>query len=99
MTGVVIFLGPSLDLQEAHRILPDARFLPPAAQADLSSAVSTFKPGLVGLIDGLFSESLSVWHKEVVFALSQGVEVFGAASMGALRAAELAPLGMRGIGE
>jgi hypothetical protein len=31
--------------------------------------------------------------------MSQGVHVFGAASMGALRAAELAPFGMEGVGE
>ena len=40
----------------------------------------------------------SVWHREILWALSQGVHVFGAASMGALRAAELDGFGMRGIG-
>lgn len=41
----------------------------------------------------------SVWHKEILWAMSQGIHVFGAASMGALRAAELAPFGMVGVGE
>src|SRR5207244_1996778 len=40
----------------------------------------------------------AVWHKEILWALSQGVHVFGAASMGALRAAELAAFGMEGVG-
>ena len=40
----------------------------------------------------------AVWHKEILWAIGQGVHVFGAASMGALRAAELAPFGMRGVG-
>ena len=40
----------------------------------------------------------AVWHKEILLALERGIEVWGAASMGALRAAELAPFGMRGVG-
>jgi hypothetical protein len=38
------------------------------------------------------------WHKEILYALQEGVQVFGAASMGALRAAECAEFGMVGIG-
>src|SRR4029077_5625310 len=36
--------------------------------------------------------------KEIVWAMAAGVHVFGAASIGALRAAELDAFGMRGIG-
>jgi hypothetical protein len=50
------------------------------------------------LVDGYFEGVPAVWHKEILFALSRGVHVFGAASMGALRAAELDAFGMRGIG-
>jgi hypothetical protein len=53
---------------------------------------------VVGIVDGYFDHQLSVWHKEVLWALSQGVLVYGAASMGALRAAELAAFGMIGVG-
>lgn len=52
----------------------------------------------IGIVDGVFGNVPSVWHKEILFALSEGVEVVGAASMGALRAVELAGLGMRGLG-
>jgi hypothetical protein len=52
----------------------------------------------VGIIDGFFGNAPSVWHKEILYAISEGVEVVGAASMGALRAAELYPYGMVGIG-
>ena len=38
----------------------------------------------IGIIDGHFGNVPSVWHKEILFALSKGVEVSGAASMGAL---------------
>lgn len=80
-------------------ILPDAIYLPPAAQADFLSAVTTYQPEIIGLIDGVFSQSLSVWHKEILYALEQGIVVYGASSMGALRAIETAPYGMIGVGE
>ena len=51
------------------------------------------------LIAGAFGQSLSVWHKEILFALEQGIVVLGAASMGALRAAELDRFGVQGVGE
>jgi hypothetical protein len=52
----------------------------------------------VGIVDGLFGNAPSVWHKEILYAISIGVEVVGAGSMGALRAAELSGFGMTGIG-
>ena len=56
------------------------------------------QPAVIGLIDGFFEHIASVWHKEILWALGQGIQVFGSASMGALRAAELAPFGMEGVG-
>lgn len=50
------------------------------------------------IIDGNFSWVPSVWHKEILTAIDYGLEVFGAASMGALRAAELDAFGMKGYG-
>lgn len=94
-----MFLGPSLPIDEARRIVPDAIFLPPARQADLLSAVINLQPQVVGLIDGVFLNTASVWHKEILRALEWGVHVLGASSMGALRAAETACYGMVGIGE
>ena len=55
-------------------------------------------PRAIGLIDGVFERVLPVWHKEILWALARGVHVFGAASMGALRAAELHAFGMVGVG-
>jgi hypothetical protein len=95
----VVFLGPSLPRQAAIAILPGAVYLPPARQADVVSAVETYRPDVIALIDGSFGQSLSVWHKEILFAIDRGVSVYGAASLGALRAAELASFGMQGIGE
>lgn len=94
----VIFLGPSLPVAEARAIL-DAIYLPPAAQADFVSAVTAHRPDVIGLIDGMFLQHLSVWHKEILYALERGVRVYGASSIGALRAAETAAFGMVGVGE
>ena len=55
-------------------------------------------PDAIGIVDGFFHQQPSVWHREILYALSQGVPVFGGASMGALRAAELADYGMTGVG-
>jgi hypothetical protein len=53
------------------------------------------------IIDGIFHQSLSIWHKEVIWALQiPGVKaVYGASSMGALRAADMANFGMIGCGK
>lgn len=50
------------------------------------------------LIDGLFHGKAAVWQREILLALENGIEVVGATSMGALRAAELHPYGMVGHG-
>jgi hypothetical protein len=96
-TRAVIFLGPSLPVATARTVL-DAVYLPPAKQADIVSAIRTYRPNVIGLIDGEFGQSLSVWHKEILFALDEGIAVFGASSMGALRAAETSVYGTIGIG-
>lgn len=94
----VIFLGPSLSVIEARETL-DAIYLPPAEQTDFLTATVNHRPDVIGLIDGVFSQSLSVWHKEILYALDQGIRVYGASSMGALRAAETSTFGMIGVGE
>lgn len=94
----LIFLGPTLTVAAA-RALIQAEILPPAQQGDIFRAVKAHRPRVIGLIDGMFRDAPSVWHREILWALSHGVHVFGAASMGALRAAELAPFGMRGVGQ
>ena len=53
---------------------------------------------MIGLVDGRYEDIAAVWHKEILYAIEQGALVFGAASMGALRAAECADFGMIGVG-
>ena len=50
------------------------------------------------LIDGLFCSSRAVWQRELKLALDHGVQIYGASSMGALRAVELKQYGMIGYG-
>jgi hypothetical protein len=92
----VIFAGPSLPDAADHAGAVHVRG--PAALGDVAKAVLQGAT-VIGIVDGFFESVASVWHKEILFALSQGVQVFGAASMGALRAAECAPYGMIGVGE
>jgi hypothetical protein len=93
---VFVFLGPSLPLEEARQEL-DAVYLPPVAQGDIIRLMRR-KPDLIGIIDGFFEGVPAVWHKEILHAMAKGAHVLGASSMGALRAAELHPFGMEGVG-
>jgi hypothetical protein len=93
----IIFAGPSLG--PAGGVASAGIDLrPPACCGDILRAVAD-RPDAIGLIDGLFETERSPWHKEILFAMSEGIAVFGAASMGALRAIELAPFGMVGVGK
>jgi len=95
--ALIAFLGPSLSAREAARVAPGCQVLPPARQGDLWRALA-LRPRVLALIDGTFGHVPSVWHHELLDALEAGVAVFGGASMGALRAAELSAHGMVGVG-
>ena len=91
---VYVFAGPTLRHDEIREHL-DAVCLPPAAQGDVYRAALN-RPRVIAVVDGYFEGVPAVWHKEVLWALDHGIHVFGSASMGALRAAELAHFGMTG---
>ncbi|WP_108880785.1 TfuA-like protein [Anderseniella sp. Alg231-50] len=95
----VLFTGPTLASQlptiEQRGSAIDIRG--PAAWGDVAQAVHDGATR-IGIVDGYFEQTRSVWHKEIIFALSHGVKIAGAASLGALRAAECAPFGMIAIG-
>lgn len=89
-----VFIGPSAGSTELRQGID--RFCP-ASQGSVFLAVESGYRR-IGLVDGYFGNVPSVWHKEILFALAHGVEVYGSASMGALRAAELSGYGMIGAG-
>ena len=93
----IVFVGPSLP--NAHEMVgTETEIRPPAVQGDLRRAVDEGAT-VIGLIDGAFEYVAPVWHKEILYGLSNGVAIYGAASMGALRAAECRAFGMIGVGE
>ncbi|MFT3854505.1 MAG: TfuA-like protein [Ilumatobacteraceae bacterium] len=76
----------------------DADIRPPARRGDIAAAATSRPPAIV-LIDGVYERVPAVSHKEILWALQRGTPVYGAASMGALRAAELDRYGMVGVGQ
>ena len=92
-----VFLGPSLDVLTAQQYLAEAYYHPPIQCGDIIRLLRLPLQKII-IIDGLYEQVPAVWHKEILLALDKGIEVYGAASMGALRAAELYHYGMIGIG-
>lgn len=93
-----VYVGPTLPAEQVKRLLPDATVLPPAGVGDILRASKKRGIDRIAIIDGYFEGMAAVWHKEILVAIERGIEVWGAASMGALRAAELHAFGMRGVG-
>ncbi|MEW9532568.1 TfuA-like protein [Microbispora sp. NPDC049125] len=93
----VVYAGPTISPGEVLGVVPEAKVRPPAARGDLLRERWSRGDTAV-IIDGYYRERLSVGHKEILWLLDEGVNVIGAASMGALRAAELSPYGMSGVG-
>jgi hypothetical protein len=93
----IVFLGPSLPVERARELL-DADYRPPVRRNDVAAAAKE-KPPLIAIIDGVFMHTLAPSPHEVLRALQTGVPIFGSSSLGALRAVELSPFGMIGVGQ
>lgn len=102
MVKIIIYTGLSLPFDEAKEILDSSEgvkviYKRPIKRGDLSIALKE-NPNIIGIIDGVFHQNSAVGHKEILNVIKNGVKVYGASSMGALRASELDTLGMTGIG-
>jgi hypothetical protein len=97
MAAVHLFLGPTLPVEAALALAPGAAVHPPVAHGDLFRIGAEPGDGVV-IVDGRYHHVAPVRHKEIVALLARGVVVVGCSSMGALRAAEMAPFGMVGNG-
>ena len=95
MMRTIVFVGPTLPADEVAARLPGAIVRPPVAVGDVLAARRVRR---IAIIDGYFERMAAVWHKEILVAIERGIAVWGAASMGALRASELARFGMIGVG-
>ena len=93
----IVFAGPTLPPRFRPADAPEIEWRPPVRQGELYRAALA-RPAAIGVIDGYFEVVPTVWHKEILWAMAEGIHVFGAASIGALRAAELDVFGMRGVG-
>ncbi|MET7695135.1 TfuA-like protein [Streptomyces sp. NPDC005483] len=92
-----VYVGPTLARTEPVLSEPGVRVLPPVRHGDLFDA-DVRQGDTVVIIDGVYHQAPSLRHKEILAAMGRGVRVIGAASIGALRAAELDTFGMLGIG-
>jgi hypothetical protein len=92
-----VFCGPTISHHDVELAAPTAVVHPPVRHGNLYS-LNVIAGDVVLIIDGLFHQSAPLRHKEILDLLAQGVRVVGSSSMGALRAAELNPYGMQGIG-
>jgi hypothetical protein len=95
--SIHVFLGPSMPVGDARALLGDAVYLPPVAQGDVYR-IALRRPTAIAIVDGYFERVPSVWHKEILWTMRQSIPVVGCASIGALRAVELHPFGMVGVG-
>jgi len=96
-TSIIVFGGLSLRPDDVVARQLQAALLPPASCGDVLSAMR-LRPKIIALIDGVFLHRAAVWHKEILLAMESGIRVYGSSSIGALRAAELYPFGMVGVG-
>ena len=97
--SIIIYTGLSLSFDDARKML-DAEYLPPVKRGDVYDLLEKRDDvEIIGIIDGLFHQSPAVAHKEILEALKRGITVVGGSSMGALRACELYPFGMIGVGK
>jgi len=92
--SLAVFAGPSLPFED-RTAGEDVAYLPPAARGDVERAAHEYDAVL--LIDGVFHHDLAPSPKECYAALEHA-RMFGASSMGALRAAECAPYGFTPLG-
>lgn len=82
--SLAVFCGPSLPPEDRVPVT-GVSYLPPAARGDIERAAADFDNLL--LIDGVFHHDLAPSPKEC-YRAAQRARCFGAASLGALRAAE-----------
>jgi hypothetical protein len=93
----VVYVGPTISKNEISRMLPGADVRPPMRRGDLHRDRQLHYPLFI-IIDGVFFNDEAVSPREVIDIIQDGAVVIGAASLGALRAAELGQIGMLGCG-
>ena len=93
---IIAFAGPSLATEDRDAF-HSVDWRPPAEAGDLLELAGKARVTIC-LIDGYFDHRPAVRHKEILLLLAEGATIYGASSIGALRAAEMDGFGLRGIG-
>ncbi|BCK58157.1 TfuA-like protein [Nocardia wallacei] len=99
--SVHFFVGPTGNGSAALRRLAaeaEVSIHTPIKRFDIPALVAREEPSTIVIVDGLFYSAPAVGHVEIREALEAGWSVWGLSSMGAIRAAEMQLLGMRGFG-
>ena len=98
----IIYAGPSIaKMSQIKKLCQDnnVKLKSPIKAGQIWNDLSKYKYiSEILIIDGYFHSTLAVLHAEILNAISYGITVYGSASLGALRAVELKPQGMKGIG-
>jgi len=93
-----IFMGPSGRALETAAMPSGIEWHGPVQHGDLLR-LRLERGDVVGIIDGLFYDRPALRPKEILVVAGLGVKIIGGASMGALRAADLAGHGVDGVGQ
>lgn len=106
MAQIITFAGPSLPAipdSTWNSLLNQVQLRPPAQEGDILAAIDNHPHTLV-LIDGYYFDGrdhivAAVKPQELIAAVNAGIRIIGAASMGAIYAAELGQHGVVGVGQ
>lgn len=96
---ILMYAGPTLFGTDIDISIPEdisgIRWLPPVKRGDIEALLKNgTPPGIIGLADGTFHSFPSVGHDELRLALEAGWKIMGLCSMGAIRASEMAHMGL-----
>lgn len=97
---IFLFIGPTaFGLEIETLITPGTVVMPPVRRGDIQVLIAREEPSIILMVDGTYHAYPAVSHVEIKNALECGWQVWGMGSMGAIRAAEMHELGMKGYGE
>ncbi|UUM26854.1 TfuA domain-containing protein [Acinetobacter colistiniresistens] len=96
-----VFIGPTgYGFNDELMLNPFIEIHPPVKRGDIDKLTQLIdEPVKLLIVDGVFHSQAAVGHVELRTAIEKGCELWGASSMGAIRAAEMNFLGMQGFGQ
>jgi hypothetical protein len=93
----LVYVGPTLSREAVQQAYPGCIVRPPIRRGDLYRD-RMLRGAVFLIVDGVFFQDEAISPREIRDVIGDGAFVVGASSMGALRAAECWPAGMRGVG-